>query len=142
MIIIASYYDVDGATPPFDAAGDFHEYAIPDQMAAQFGYFDNYTSEHPLLLGEYAVIEYNQPNTMGPSWTAGAPRAFVPFWYGSCAEAIFLLGAERNSDKIIGASYAPGFQNYNRWYVPRAHVLDARRKQCLKFSDVGYAPDL
>lgn len=57
--IIASYYDVDGKTPPFDAAGDFHEYAVPVQMSSQFGYFDNYTSAHPLLLGEYAVIEYD-----------------------------------------------------------------------------------
>ncbi|KAL5372659.1 hypothetical protein DPSP01_013320 [Paraphaeosphaeria sporulosa] len=126
MTIIASFYDVDGATPPFDAAGDFHEYAIPNQMAKQFGKFDNYTSEHPLLLGEYAVIEYNQPHTTGPQWTPGAPRAFTPFWYGSCAEAIFLLGAERNSDKIIGASYAPGFQNFNRWeWIPDLIEFDA-----------------
>lgn len=61
MRIISSYYDVDESTgePPFGATGDFHEYAIPRQMADQFGYFDNYTRGHPLFLGEYAVIEYD-----------------------------------------------------------------------------------
>lgn len=28
-------------------------------MSSQFGYFDNYTDANPLLLGEYAVIEYD-----------------------------------------------------------------------------------
>jgi alpha-N-arabinofuranosidase len=50
---------VGKVTPPFDASGDFHEYAVPLQMSSQFGYFDNYTSAHPLFLGEYAVIEYD-----------------------------------------------------------------------------------
>ena len=59
MTIVASYYDVGKVTPPFDASGDFHEYAVPLQMSSQFGYFDNYTSAHPLFLGEYAVIEYD-----------------------------------------------------------------------------------
>lgn len=62
MTIISSYYDVDESTgePPFGATGDFHEYAIPVQMSSQFGYFDNYTRGHPLFLGEYAVVEYDQ----------------------------------------------------------------------------------
>lgn len=98
ITIISSFYDVDEATgtPTYNASGDFHEYAIPRQMSSQFGYFDNYTSEHPILIGEYAVIEYDTFNKSGPEWYAGAPRALYPFWYGSVAEAIFLLGAERN----------------------------------------------
>lgn len=118
ITIIASHYDVGGPTPPFDASGDFHEYAVPSQMSNQFTYFDNYTSAHPILIGEYAVIEYDTPWTPnGPTWTPGSLRALYPFWYGSVAEAIFLLGAERNSDKIIGASYAPSFMNYNRYDI-------------------------
>lgn len=124
VTIIASHYDVDGATPPFNAAGDFHEYALPSLMSSQFTYFDNYTSAHPLLLGEYAVVEYDTP--VGLLWTAGAPRAYFPFWYGSVAEAVYLLGAERNSDKIIGASYAPSFMNLNRWeWIPDMIEFDA-----------------
>lgn len=42
------------------------------------------------------------------------------------AEAIFLLGSERNSDKIIGAAYAPSFQNLNRWeWIPDLIEYDA-----------------
>ncbi|KAK3720917.1 hypothetical protein LTR37_003580 [Vermiconidia calcicola] len=59
MTIISSYYDVGPVTPPFDASGDFHEYAAPVQMSSQFGYFDNYTNDHPLFLGEYAVVTYD-----------------------------------------------------------------------------------
>lgn len=59
MNIMASYYDVKKKTPPFDAPGDFHEYALPLLMSSQFGFFDNYTDAHPLLLGEYAVLSYD-----------------------------------------------------------------------------------
>ena len=49
-----------------------------------------------------------------------------PFWYGSVAEAIYLLSSERNSDKIIGAGYAPGFMNLNRWqWIPDMIAYDA-----------------
>ncbi|KAK4550251.1 hypothetical protein LTR36_003218 [Oleoguttula mirabilis] len=126
MTIIGSFYDIDGATPPFNASGDFHEYALPVQMSSQFNLFDNYTSAHPLLLGEYAVIGYDEAGFNAPTWTVGSPRAFFPFWYGSVAEAIYLLGAERNSDKIIGASYAPTFQNLNSWeWIPDLIEYDA-----------------
>ncbi|KAI0477054.1 glycoside hydrolase [Xylariaceae sp. FL0804] len=126
ITVMSSYYDVGPVTPLFDAAGDFHEYALPVGMSSQFGYFDNYTAAHPLLLGEYAVIEYDQPGTSSPSWDTGAGRAMFPFWYGSIAEAIYLLSAERNSDKVIGASYAPGFMNLNRWeWIPDMIAFDA-----------------
>jgi len=126
MTIIASFYDVGPETPPYDAAGDFHEYAVPLQMSSQFNYFDNYTNEHPLFLGEYAVIEYDIPGFSSPQWDKGALRAMYPFWYGSVSEAIYLLSAERNADKIIGAAYAPGFMNYNRWeWIPDLIEYDA-----------------
>ena len=49
-----------------------------------------------------------------------------PFWYGSVAEAIYLLSAERNSDNILGAAYAPGFMNLNRWeWIPDMIAFDA-----------------
>jgi len=38
-----------------------------------------------------------------------------PWWGGSVGEAILLIGSERNSDKVIGACYAPGLRNLNRW---------------------------
>lgn len=32
-------------------------------------------------------------------------RLPFPIWIGSVSEAVFLIGAERNSDIILGASY-------------------------------------
>lgn len=126
IMIIASFYDVDGATPPPGAGGDFHEYALPIQMASQFTYFDNYTSANPILIGEYAVVEPDGFNRTSVDWYSGAPRAFTPIWYASVAEAIFLLGAERNSDKVISACYAPMFQNWNSWeWIPDLISFDA-----------------
>jgi alpha-L-arabinofuranosidase len=61
MNIMASYNDVGAVHPPFKGtSGDFHEYARPVQMSSQFDQFDNYTTDHKLLLGEYAVIEYDE----------------------------------------------------------------------------------
>ncbi|EMC95118.1 glycoside hydrolase family 51 protein [Baudoinia panamericana UAMH 10762] len=126
ITIIASYYDVNGVTPPDNAAGDIHNYELASQFARQFTLFDNYTSAHPILLGEYAVIAYDAPGVTAVQWNAGAPREFVPVWYSSVGEAVYLLGAERNSDKVIGAAYAPTFQNLNSWaWIPDMIQFDA-----------------
>lgn len=37
------------------------------------------------------------------------------YWIGSVAEAIFVLGAERNADRVWGLSYAPLLQNLNSY---------------------------
>lgn len=76
--------------------------------------FDGNTSANPTLIGEYAIIQPNNGNV-----SAGAnfsePRAPFPFWAGTVAEAIFLLGAERNAGAIMGAAYAPIFQNLDSY---------------------------
>ncbi|KJX95656.1 alpha-l-arabinofuranosidase a like protein [Zymoseptoria brevis] len=124
--VISSFYDVDGPTPVDGTAGDYHQYALPIEMSSEFGKFDNYTSDHPILIGEYAIVEYDGFNRTHVTWEKGAPRAFTPFWYGTVAEAIFVLGAERNSDKMIGAAYAPMLQNLNRWeWIPNLISYDA-----------------
>ncbi|OBT82888.1 hypothetical protein VE02_08652 [Pseudogymnoascus sp. 03VT05] len=90
------------------------EYARPNIFATQFGLFDNANRSHPILIGEYATIEPNTENTSEPvSWDADEPRLPYLNWVGAVAETIFTLGAERNADIVIGASYAPGFQNIN-----------------------------
>jgi len=48
-----------------------------------------------------------------------------PWWAGSVAEAIFLISAERNGDKIIGATYAPGLRNMNRWQWSMTQIQHA-----------------
>ena len=65
--------------------------------------------------GEYAVIEGNNASMASVDWSSNRERLAFPSWEGSVAEAVFLLGAERNSDMIIGASYAPTLQNSNSY---------------------------
>jgi alpha-N-arabinofuranosidase len=89
--------------------GDFHEYARPDKFVNQFNLFDSYPTDRKALIGEYAVTQQNTPGNPGVNWSA--PKLKFPTWIGTVSEAVFLLGAEKNADKIIGASYAPLLQN-------------------------------
>lgn len=65
------------------------------------------------LLGEYAVVQPNVPEGGGVIWTD--PKWPFPMWIGTVSEAVFLIGAERNADKIFGAAYAPTLQNLNSY---------------------------
>ena len=91
-----------------------HPSANPDTFVSEYNFFDQNTSDHKTLAGEYAVVWYNQAdgNTTVP-W--GSPFRMHPWWSGSVAEAVFALGTERNADKMLGASYAPTLQNMNDW---------------------------
>ena len=100
-------------TFPGDASGDYHQYTRPDQFVSQFSMFDNFTAEHKTLVGEYATIQPNSPTEVAANFSE--PRSKWPFWIGSVAEAVFLIGIERNSEAIIGASYAPTLQNLNSY---------------------------
>ncbi|KAL2351838.1 alpha-L-arabinofuranosidase A [Cryomyces antarcticus] len=107
------------AVVPFNeagAAGDYHEYTRPDTFVSKFGFFDNYTSEHPVLVGEYAIIQPNDVNERDAVWTGPRnERKRFPWWTGSVSEAVYAIGMERNTDHIIGASYAPLLQNLNSY---------------------------
>ena len=94
---------------PGDALGDYHEYTRPDYFVGQFNFFDQANATHKTLIGEYAVVQPNIAAGGGVNWNN--PRSPYPFWIGSVAEAVFLLGAERNADAILGASYAPLLQD-------------------------------
>lgn len=74
--------------------------------------FDNQDPAHKVLIGEYAVV---MPNHDGPD----PPFVLHPFWEGGVGEAVFWLGTERNTDKVIGNAYAPLLQNVNhtQWTV-------------------------
>lgn len=96
-----------------DAGEDYHEYTRPDYFVGQFGLFDHFTTNYKTMIGEYAAVQPNIPQGGGVDWNA--PRWAFPKWIGTVAEAVFLLGAERNADKIFGAAYAPLFQNLNSY---------------------------
>jgi len=84
-------------------SGDYHTYTYPDQFVSNFNLFDqNATAGAKTLIGEYACTLANPGS--GPAMPS-------PFWQGSVAEAVFLLGAERNAGSTLGASYAPSLTN-------------------------------
>ncbi|KAK3319529.1 glycoside hydrolase superfamily [Cercophora scortea] len=107
--LIASPSVFDGMTIPAPAAGDYHPYLTPDEFVAQFNKFDRLSKNNLTFIGEAATVHANG----GKGWDGNLMPN--PWWAGSVAEAIFLLGAERNADRIIGATYAPGLRNLNRW---------------------------
>ena len=53
--------------------------------------------------GEYAAVQPNIPSGGGVNWNL--PKWMFPMWIGTVAEAVFLIGTERNADKMIGAAY-------------------------------------
>jgi alpha-N-arabinofuranosidase len=67
-----------------------------------------------VVVGRFAVIQNNTDNPLDGA-NFNVPRNQWPYWIGSVAEAVFLLGTERNGGQIFGASYAPGFQNLNSY---------------------------
>jgi alpha-N-arabinofuranosidase len=98
---------------PGNGTGDYHQYTRPDYFVSQFNYFDDFPLDRWTLLGEYAAVQPNEVGQLGVDWSA--PRWPFPMWVGTVSEAVYLLGAERNADHIIGASYAPLFQNLDSW---------------------------
>ncbi|KAK7740737.1 hypothetical protein SLS53_005205 [Cytospora paraplurivora] len=97
---------------------DYHEYTLPNYFVGQFGYFDNFADSagHPIVVGEFAAVQNNTDDTSDTTNWSDA-KFLWPYWIGSVAEAVFLLGAERNADRVWGVSYAPLLQNLNsyRW---------------------------
>ncbi|KAI1099703.1 glycoside hydrolase family 51 protein [Jackrogersella minutella] len=105
VISSGSYYD--GYAIPNPAGGDYHVYGTPDSLVSEFSKFDNITVPH--IIGEMAAVHPNG----GTGWDG--PQQPFPWWGGTVGEAVSLIGYERNSDRIIGAAYAPILRNMNRW---------------------------
>ncbi|PQE05084.1 Alpha-L-arabinofuranosidase A protein [Rutstroemia sp. NJR-2017a BVV2] len=112
ILIISSTQDLASVGAPHTSGTDFHQYLRPDDFATQFELFDHSNRSYPILLGEYAVI---QPNANGAPVDWNAAKMSYGSWVGAVGEAIYLLGSERNGDVVLGASYAPGFQNVNNF---------------------------
>ncbi|KAI2616196.1 glycoside hydrolase family 51 protein [Hypomontagnella submonticulosa] len=105
--VISSGSSYDGYDIPQPGAGDYHVYATPDTLVAEYNKFDNVKTPH--IIGEMAAIHPNG----GSGWDG--PQQPFPWWGGAVGEAVSLIGYERNQDRIIGAAYAPIIRNMNRW---------------------------
>lgn len=78
---------------------DDHYYRTPDAMAAMGGTYDGYDRSLPkVFVGEFAA---NIPQ-------AGVKQRSLR---AAVAEAIFLLGYERNADVVVASSFAPLLNN-------------------------------
>ncbi|KKK21100.1 putative alpha-N-arabinofuranosidase A precursor [Aspergillus rambellii] len=92
---------------PVTTAGsplDLHIYGNEDYFVSLFNTFDQASRTYPVFINEYAATNTGG-NTDGQ---VGAQTLGM-----ACAEAIFLLGCERNSDVVVGSAYGALIKNYN-----------------------------
>jgi alpha-N-arabinofuranosidase len=82
---------------------DLHIYGNENYFVGLFGTFDQASRKYPVFVAEYAAIQVGSQSGQCGAQTLGM----------ACAEAIFLLGCERNSDIILGTSYGALIKNYN-----------------------------
>ncbi len=81
---------------------DEHIYASPDWFLSNTERYNSYDTNGPkVMVGEYAAQPWNSQNTLE----------------AALAEAAFMTGLEKNSNKVVMASYAPIFNNvdYSQW---------------------------
>ena len=88
---------------PEGAWTDIHYYLSPDRFVSQFNEFDNQPRDHPIFVGEYASTSGNDGS-----------QTYWSYLQGSCAEAVYMIGLERNSDVVKMASFAPLLEHFNR----------------------------
>ncbi|CRG87864.1 alpha-L-arabinofuranosidase [Talaromyces islandicus] len=94
---------------------DIHYYLTPDEFVDMFDQWDNWSRNNPIFVGEYASTSGNDGSTT--------------YWsnmQGSCAEAVYMIGLERNSDIVKMASFAPLLEHFDlaEW-SPDLFGLDA-----------------
>ncbi|KAE8167620.1 glycoside hydrolase superfamily [Aspergillus tamarii] len=82
---------------------DLHIYGNENYFTSLFGTFDQASREYPVFINEYAATGAGSNAGQDGAQTLGM----------SCAEAIFLLGCERNSDIVVGSAYGALIKNYN-----------------------------
>lgn len=86
---------------PFGIWLDAHHYYSPDMFISSFGEFDHQSRSQPILIGEYASSRNND-------WS----RRYREHMQASCAEAVYMIGLERNSDVVKMACYAPLLEHF------------------------------
>lgn len=80
---------------------DLHYYQSPDPLVGLFNQFDNFPRDRPIIVGEWGCRN-----------TTAERGQFWGFVQGSCAEAVHMIGFERNSDIVKMTAYAPLLQNF------------------------------
>lgn len=106
-IIASAAYDSGGAaclpSPlPAGVMQDYHTYASETDLVANFSQFDNANRSQPIFVGEFSCYS-----------DASGTRNVLPFMACSVAEAVYMIGFERNADVVLMSTYAPLLQLFN-----------------------------
>ncbi|KAL1306356.1 hypothetical protein AAFC00_005070 [Neodothiora populina] len=81
---------------------DVHQYLPPKDLIAKFNFFDNVDRNAPILVGEYASTTFDNGST-----------TYFPTMAGSTAEAVYMIGMERNSDVVKMSCFAPILEHFD-----------------------------
>jgi alpha-N-arabinofuranosidase len=110
ITIVASHGDYSCLPSPLpkDVIIDLHLYRAPDDLVKLFDQFDNQPRNQSVMVGEFGCR--NTTAERGVSW---------PYMQGSCSEAVYMIGTERNSDIVKMVTYAPLIQHFgfDNWTV-------------------------
>lgn len=87
---------------PKDVIIDLHLYRKPDDFVKLFNQFDNQPRNQSVMIGEFGCR--NTTKEKGVFW---------PYMQGSCSEAVYMIGMERNSDIVKMVAYAPLMQHFD-----------------------------
>ncbi|KAJ5604899.1 hypothetical protein N7510_010053 [Penicillium lagena] len=80
---------------------DQHFYRNPDDFVSMFNQWDNQPRNQSVMIGEYGCR--NVSSALGTYWS---------YMQGSCSEAVYMIGMERNSDIVQMAAYAPMLEHF------------------------------
>ncbi|KAL1982903.1 hypothetical protein VTN96DRAFT_755 [Rasamsonia emersonii] len=121
-LISTAYNENANYTIDIPAGGmwDTHHYETPSFFLENFNYFDNWqaatnNTDVKIFVGEYSVYQIDTPDGYVNFSNPEGIHMFFPELVSAIAEAVYLLGAERNPNTVTMTSYAPSFQNLN-WY--------------------------
>lgn len=108
ITVIASNTDYLPDPAPEGMWIDYHTYSPPGDLVDFFTMWDDADRNVPVFVGEYACTSRDDGSEMA-----------LPEMQGSVAEAVFMIGIERNSDVVKMAAYAPLLQNLEgtQWEV-------------------------
>jgi alpha-N-arabinofuranosidase len=81
-----------------------HIYDNEAHFVSLYNTFDQASRQFPVFVAEYAAIR---------AGTGTGPEIGAQTFGMACAEAIFLLGCERNSDVIVGSAYGALIKHYD-----------------------------
>ncbi|ETS73340.1 hypothetical protein PFICI_14945 [Pestalotiopsis fici W106-1] len=90
--------------PGSDTWVDLHFYYNQNTFVSLFDRFDNANRSLPIIVGEYACIH---------EFDNGSPEIGAQTMGTALAEGIMLLGAERNSDIVMGTAYGALIKEYD-----------------------------